>query len=60
MEGYTTIRCHMGVGYHSSTISSSQALRTRFDFQGGEHVRVLTSLTPQVDRVEDKNDKRLE
>jgi hypothetical protein len=51
MEGYTTRRCHLGVDYHSATISPSQALRERIFFQGRGLVRDLTSLTHYVVRI---------
>jgi hypothetical protein len=41
----------MGVGFHYATIPPSQASRIRLFFQGGGNVSVLTSLTPQVDRI---------
>jgi hypothetical protein len=34
MERYTSRRCHLGVGHHSTTIPSSEALRTRLFFKG--------------------------
>jgi hypothetical protein len=34
VEGYNSRRCHLGADYHSATISSSQALRTRLFFKG--------------------------
>jgi hypothetical protein len=50
VEGYNSRIFHLGASYHSTTISSSLALRTRLFFKG-EGMLGITSLTPHVGRI---------
>jgi hypothetical protein len=51
VERYNSRRCHLGADYHSATSFLISSLEDKALFQGGGHVRDLTSLTPHVDRI---------